>query len=120
MKKQNWVIWTQIVLLLILKPKIFIMKILQMMLIKDLTHQFMNSIPLNAIDHCLWEKKKVVALRAKTYSYLRDGEKLRKTKEQKKCVIEIMLRHQDYKNCLMNNKIILKLQQRFKSEDCIK
>ena len=29
------------------------------------------------------KSKKVVALRAKTYSYLRDGEKLRKTKEQK-------------------------------------
>ena len=46
-KKQDCVIQTQIVLLLILKLKIF-MKILEMMLMKDLTHQIMS-----AIGHCL-------------------------------------------------------------------
>ena len=39
-------------ILLILKPKNFL-KILQMMLKKNLTHQIMNAIPMNAIDHCL-------------------------------------------------------------------
>ena len=50
--KQTYVIWTPIVLLLLLKPKTF-MKILQMMLKKNWTHQMMNEIPLNATDHCL-------------------------------------------------------------------
>ena len=59
---QNYAIWIQTVLLLILKAKIF-MKILQMMLKKDLIHQIMNAIPLIAIDHYLQEKnKKVIGL----------------------------------------------------------
>ena len=33
-----------------------------------------------------------------------------------KCVIKRRLKFNDYKNCLINNEIILKLQQRFKSE----
>ena len=37
-------------------------------------------------------------------------------KEQKKCVIKRRLNSDDYKDCLLNNKIILKSQQRFKSE----
>ena len=45
-KKQNSVIQILTALLFILKPKIFI-KILQVMLIKDSTHQIMN-----AIDRC--------------------------------------------------------------------
>ena len=34
----------------------------------------------------------------------------------KKCVIERILKFSDYKNCLLDNKIILKSQQRFKCE----
>ena len=57
-----------------------------------------------------------VALKAKTYSYLRDDNReVKKDKGTKKCVIKRMLRHQDYKNCLVNNKVILK-SQRFRSE----
>ena len=32
------------------------------------------------------------------------------------CVIEKELRHQNHNNCVLNNEIILKPQQRFKSE----
>ena len=41
---------------------------------------------------------------------------IKKLKEQKKCVIKQILKFNDYKNCLPNNEIILKSQQRFKSE----
>ena len=58
-----------------------------------------------------------VALRPKTYSYLmNDGNTDKKAKETKKCVIKRILKFNDYKNCLMNNKVILKSQQRFKNE----
>ena len=40
----------------------------------------------------------------------------KKAKGTKKCVIKIMLKFNDYKDCLLNNEIILKWQQRFKSE----
>ena len=37
-------------------------------------------------------------------------------KGTKKCVIKRVLKFNDYKECLLNNEIILKSQQRFKSE----
>ena len=58
-----------------------------------------------------------VALRPKTYSYLTDdGNSDKKAKGTKKCVIKRILKFNDYKNCLLDSKIILKSQQRFKSE----
>ena len=58
-----------------------------------------------------------VALRPKTYSYLTDNcEEDKKAKGTKKCVIKRRLKFCDYKDCLLNNEIILKSQQRFKSE----
>ena len=60
---------------------------------------------------------KLVALRPKTYSYLTDDCKEdKKAKGTKKCVIKRRLKFNDYKDCLLNNKIGLKSQQRFKSE----
>ena len=57
------------------------------------------------------------ALRLKTYSYLMDdGNSDKKVERTKKCVIKWALTFNDYKNCLLNNKMILKSQQRFKSE----
>ena len=52
-----------------------------------------------------------VALRPKTYSYLTDDDK-----GTKKCVIKSTLKFNDYENCLFKNEIILKSQQKFKSE----
>ena len=40
----------------------------------------------------------------------------KKTKGTKKCVIKRRLMVKNHKDCLFNNKIILKLQQRFKSD----
>ena len=58
-----------------------------------------------------------VALRPKTYSYLMDdGWSDKKAKGTKNCVIKRRLKFSDYKGCLLNNKIILKSQQRFKSK----
>ena len=55
-----------------------------------------------------------VALRPKTYSYLTDDCKEdRKAKGTKKCVIKRMIKFDDYKNCLLNGKVVLKSQQRF-------
>ena len=53
----------------------------------------------------------------KTYSYLTDDcEEDKKPKGTKKCVIKRRLKFSDYQDCLLNNEIILKSQQRFKSE----
>ena len=58
-----------------------------------------------------------VTLRPKTYSYLTDDcEEDKNAKGTKKCVIKRRLKFSDYKDCLLNNEIILKSQQRFKSE----
>ena len=58
-----------------------------------------------------------VALRRKTYSYVMDDDsESKKAKGTKKCVIKRMLKFLDYKDCLLNNEIILESQQRFKSE----
>ena len=58
-----------------------------------------------------------VALRAKTCAYLTDGcEKDKKAKGTKKCIIKRRLKFNDYKDCLLNNQIVLKSQQRFKDE----
>ena len=52
----------------------------------------------------------------KTYSYLMgDGKNDKKVKGTKKCFKKI-LKFSDYMDCLLNNEIILKLQQRFTSE----
>ena len=40
----------------------------------------------------------------------------KQAKGTKKCVIKRIIKLIDYKNCLFKNEIILKLQQRFKSE----
>ena len=45
-----------------------------------------------------------------------DGRSDKKAKGTKKCVIKRRLKFNDYKDCLLNNEIILKSQQRFKSE----
>ena len=58
-----------------------------------------------------------VAFRPKTYSYLMDDNRSKKkAKGTKKRVIKRMLKFNFHKDCLLNNKIILKLQQRFKSK----
>ena len=50
-----------------------------------------------------------VALRPKTYSYSMDDDSEVKTaKGTKKCVIKRMLKFNDYKDCLLNDEIILK------------
>ena len=59
-----------------------------------------------------------VALRSKTYSYLmeEDGKHVtkKKAKGTKKCVIKRTLKFNDYKDCLLNNEIILKSQKDLK------
>ena len=57
-----------------------------------------------------------VALRPKTYSYLTDDcKENKKAKGTKKCVIKIMIKFNDYKNCLLKDEVVLKSQQRFRS-----
>ena len=58
-----------------------------------------------------------VTLRPTTYSYLTDdGKEDKKTKRTKKCVIKKMIKVDDYKNCLLKDKVLLKSQQRFISK----
>ena len=58
-----------------------------------------------------------VTLRPKTYSYLTDnGKEDKKAKGTKKCIIKKMIKFNDYKKCLLNDEVILKLQERFISK----
>ena len=58
-----------------------------------------------------------VTLRPKTYSYLtEDGKEDKKAKGTKKCVIKRMIKFNDYKICLLKDKVLLKSQQRFISK----
>ena len=61
---------------------------------------------------------KSVALRPKTDSYLMDDDNttIKKSKGTKKYVIKRILKFNDYKNCLLNSEVILKSQQKIKSE----
>ena len=60
--------------------------------------------------------KEFCALRAKTYSYLMDdNSEVKKSKGTKKCIIKRKLMFENYKDCLLNDKILLKLQQSFKN-----
>ena len=57
------------------------------------------------------------ALGPKTYFYSTDDDNnVKKAKGTKKFVIKRILKFNDYKNCLPKNEIMLKSQQRFKSE----
>ena len=59
----------------------------------------------------------LVAFRPKTYSYLKDDDSNDKKAEgTKKYIIKRTVTFNDYKDCLFMDEIILKLQQRFKSE----
>ena len=59
-----------------------------------------------------------VALRPKIYSYMTDEFiEMKKAKGTKKCVIKKMLKFEDYKKCPFDNELMLKSQQRFKSEN---
>ena len=59
-----------------------------------------------------------VALRPKAYSNItNDFIEMKKAKGTKKCVVNKMLRFEDYKKCLFSNGKVLKSQQRFKSEN---
>ena len=60
---------------------------------------------------------KTCRFRAKAYAYItEDGSVHKRAKGTKKCIIkrEIMFEH--YKDCLFNNKTIIKSQQRFRSD----
>ena len=53
--------------------------------------------------------KKFIAPRAKTLAYLMEDDKeYKKAKGTKKCVIKCQLMFENYKNCVLNDKIILK------------
>ena len=59
-----------------------------------------------------------VALRPKSYSYITNNFiEMKKAKGTKKCVVNKMLRFDDYKKCLFDNGKVLKSQQSFKSEN---
>ena len=59
----------------------------------------------------------VVANRAKTYAYLLDDDsKIKKAKGVKRCVIKCRLMFENYKDSLLNKKIIIRAQVRFKSD----
>ena len=58
-----------------------------------------------------------VTLRPKTSSYSTDdGKEDKKAKGTKKCVIKRMIKFNDYKNCLLKDKVLLKSQERFISK----
>ena len=59
--------------------------------------------------------KEFIGPRARTYTYLMDDDsEHKKAKRTKKCVIKRGLMFKNYTDCLFNDKIILKSQQRVK------
>ena len=59
----------------------------------------------------------VVANRAKTYAYLLDDDReIKKVKGVKRCVIKRRLMFENYRDSLLNNKIIMQAQMGFKSD----
>ena len=61
--------------------------------------------------------KKFCALRAETYPYLMDDDsEVKKSKGTKTCIIKRKLMLENYKDCLLNDKILLISQQSFKSD----
>ena len=125
--KQNYDTQILTALLFILKLKIF-MKTLLATLKDGLTHDEDDKRPLP-----IGKNKKVIrlmkgelegkimkefcGLRAKTYAFLMDNDtEKKKAKETKKCVIKRRLMFDNYKDCLFNDKVIRKTQQRFKSD----
>ena len=59
----------------------------------------------------------IVALRATAYAYLMDdGSEHKKVKGTKKCVVKPELMFEHYKDPLFNDKVILKSQQRLRSD----
>ena len=61
--------------------------------------------------------KEFCGLRAKTYAYLLDDDnEIKKAKGTKKCIIKRRLMFENYRESLFNNKIIMRSQQRFKSD----
>ena len=100
------------------------------MLKRDSIHQTIKSIDLYPLEKIrkvigpmkdeLGEKimKEFVALGPKMYSYLADdGPVGKKAKSTKRCVIKRELKFADCKNCLENNKIVMKSQQRSRREE---
>ena len=58
----------------------------------------------------------VVALRPTIYTYLTDdGSDHKKAKGTKKCVVKQKLVFKNYKDCLFNNKVVYRSQERFRS-----
>ena len=93
-------------------------------MIKDLFPENMNKrVPSLFKDEVGGKITEVVALRAKLYAHLIDGDgnddyeknKIinKKAKATKKCVIKHKLIFKNYKDCLCNNETILRSQQRF-------
>ena len=61
--------------------------------------------------------KEFIGIRPKSYAYLQDNGKIgKRAKGVKKCVTKKNFRFNDYKECLMNNKKLMRSQQVFKSE----
>ena len=59
----------------------------------------------------------ICVLRSKTWTYrIDDDSEKKKAKGTKKCVIKRELMFENYKDCLFNGEVILKSQQRFKSD----
>ena len=94
-----------------------------MVLKKDLIHQIMKSIGQKKVIRLMKDElggkimTELLALRPEAYSYLTDDcEEDKKAKGTKKCVIKRKIKFNDYKDCLLNNQIVLKSQQRLNNE----
>ena len=132
--EQNYVTWILTALLFKLKLKIFI-KTLLMILENCLTHLTIMEMKRDRFQQIVIKKKSVfcfsfkdelgektmkkfVGLRTKTYGYIMDDDtEHKKAKGTKKCTTKRELMFKNYDDCLFNDKVKLKSQQRFKN-DC--
>ena len=56
------------------------------------------------------------ALRAKAYAYRLDDTEMKKAKGTKKCIVKRELTFKNYADSLFNDEVIIKSQQRFRSD----
>ena len=56
------------------------------------------------------------ALRAKAYAYRFDDTEMKKAKGTKKCIVKRELTFKNYADCFINDEVIIKPQQRFRSD----
>ena len=95
----------------------FIMNIKTNDFYKDISHDVDNRFDTSDYEVkrplLMGKNEKVIGLMKDELAVTDDSKEDKKAKGTKKCIIKKMIKSDDYKKCLLNDKVILKSQQRF-------